>query len=198
MKANRIEYLIREGDFAFSDEFGQLLQEVYTAIFAVCWPAGSNRFILCDKKNGNGVTPIKEGFLEALREESWECEQRISLVSQIKPGKIDAAKQTSWEQPLVVEWETGNISSSHRALNKIALGLLQQAIVGGVLVVPSRKMYPWLTDRIGNFAELEPYFPVWKALAIAEGVLAIIEVEHDGVSDKVPCIGKGTDGRALR
>lgn len=83
MKANRIEYLIREGDFAFSDEFGQLLQEVYTAIFAVCWPAGSNRFILCDKKNGNGVTPIKEGFLEALREESWECEQRISLVSQI-------------------------------------------------------------------------------------------------------------------
>ncbi len=59
-------------------------------------------------------------------------------------------------------------------------------------------MYKYLTDRIGNFAEIEPYFPVWRNLAISEGVLAIIEIEHDATSMDVLPIKKGTDGRARR
>lgn len=58
-------------------------------------------------------------------------------------------------------------------------------------------MYYWLTDRIGNFREIEPYFPIWRDVTVDERVLAVIEVEHDGTSQDVPRILKGTDGRAL-
>jgi hypothetical protein len=94
------------------------------------------------------------------------------------------------------EWETGNISSSHRSLNKMCLGLLKGAIKAGMLVVPSRQLYPFLTDRIGNIAELEPYFDLWRSTQCAEGVLDIVVIEHDATSMNVPRIPKGTDGRA--
>jgi hypothetical protein len=107
-------------------------------------------------------------------------------------------KKMSDGRYFAIEWETGNISSSHRALNKMAVGLLDGMLVGGILILPSRDMYRYLTDRIGNYAEIEPYFPVWKNLQIQEGVLAVIEIEHDALSVDVPPIRKGTDGRALR
>ena len=78
----------------------------------------------------------------------------------------------------------------------MALGLLSGATVGGLLVVPSRKLYPYLTDRIGNFDELEPYFPLWRATPCKQGVLEIIVIEQDAESQEVPRIPKGTDGRA--
>lgn len=65
-------------------------------------------------------------------------------------------------------------------------------------MIPSRAMYVYLTDRIGNYSEIAPYFAVWRALSIAEGVLAVIEIEHDATSCDVPRIPKGTDGRARR
>ena len=34
--------------------------------------------------------------------------------------------------PFAVEWETGNIASSHRAMNKMALALKQVRIAGGI------------------------------------------------------------------
>ena len=114
-----------------------------------------------------------------------------------KPGAMDAAYV--WAGGIVCfEWETGNISSSHRSLNKLCLGLLKGVIKAGMLVVPSRQLYPYLTDRIGNISELEPYFPLWRATPCAEGVLEIVVIEHDDVSVDVPKIPKGTDGRAQR
>ncbi len=80
----------------------------------------------------------------------------------------------------------------------MALGLISGDFLGGVLIIPSRAMYRYLTDRIGNYAEIEPYFPVWKSLQIKNGVFVVIEIEHDGLSTDVPRIQKGTDGRALR
>jgi hypothetical protein len=59
-------------------------------------------------------------------------------------------------------------------------------------------MYEHLTDRIGSYSEIEPYFPVWRNLKVREGALAVIEIEHDALSPDVPVIPKGTDGRALR
>ncbi len=56
----------------------------------------------------------------------------------------------------------------------------------------------YLTDRIGNFAELEPYLDLWSAVPCENGVLEIVVVEHDAESFDVPRIEKGTDGRALR
>jgi hypothetical protein len=74
---------------------------------------------------------------------------------------------------------------------------LDDKLDAGFLILPSREFYQYLTDRVGNFRELEPYFPMWKSLNLPEKVLAIIEVEHDETSKKVPKIKKGTDGRAL-
>jgi hypothetical protein len=91
----------------------------------------------------------------------------------------------------------GNISSSHRAINKMALGILKKVLIGGVLILPTRAMYKYLTDRVGNFHDLEPYFPLWQALQVEEGFLAVIAIEHDAVSRSVPSYPKGTDGRAL-
>ncbi|WP_197484920.1 hypothetical protein [Methylomonas koyamae] len=95
-----------------------------------------------------------------------------------------------------LEWETGNISSSHRALNKMVLGILKGALIGGILILPSRNMYKYLTDRIGNFQEILPYFPTWKNMEISNGYLAIIEIEHDFKDTNAPLIPKGTDGWA--
>ncbi|MBW8068166.1 MAG: hypothetical protein GJU73_12090 [Ferrovum sp.] len=50
-----------------------------------------------------------------------------------KPSNIDAAKQFP-QGLVVVEWETGSISSSHRAINKMALGLVVKKCVAGLLV----------------------------------------------------------------
>jgi len=84
----------------------------------------------------------------------------------------------------------------------MAIGLLDKLVAGGILVLPCRSMYYYLTDRIGNFDEIRPCFPIWECLGksgqIADGVLAVIEIEHDSLSDSIPWIPKGTDGRALR
>lgn len=97
-----------------------------------------------------------------------------------------------------MEWETGNISSSHRALNKMALGLLQGTLLAGVLIVPSRDLYRYLTDRIGSISEIEPYFPLYRSIPCREGILTVMVIEHDGFRAGVGRIPKGTDGRALR
>ncbi len=79
----------------------------------------------------------------------------------------------------------------------MALGIIKGILLGGILILPTRELYQYLTDRIGNFRELAPYFPMWKALHCDEGFLAVIAVEHDGASTEVPRIRKGTNGRAL-
>jgi hypothetical protein len=63
-------------------------------------------------------------------------------------------------------------------------------------VVPSRKLYVYLTDRIGNIKELEPYFPLWRSVPCKSGIVEIIVIEHDAESFDVPKIPKGTEGRA--
>lgn len=198
MKILRIEYLIRKGPFAASAEFEEVLGEINNAIQAVTWPFGSDSFVINPVKQANGVKPIKNGCMDHLYKHGWRHEKRMKITAGAEPGPVDAVKTVSGDREFVLEWETGNISSSHRALNKVAVGLLEKIIVGGVLIVPSRDMYRWLTDRVGNYREIEPYFPVWKNLQIDEGVLVVIEVEHDGTSDQVPIIAKGTDGRAKK
>jgi len=78
----------------------------------------------------------------------------------------------------------------------MALLLLKEHIIGGILVVPNRKMYQFLTDRIGNYEELKPYFDLWKSCGVKRGYLEIVVIEHDGLSEQSPIIIKGSDGRA--
>lgn len=198
MKIIKIEFLIQNGSFRLSSEFENILAEIKNAILCVTHPIGNRDFTLYPERKGNGVVPIKKNFLDFLVQNEWRREHRLSIASRINPGPIDAVKKLSEGRFFAVEWETGNISSSHRALNKMAVGLLDGVLAGGVLILPSRNMYQYLTDRIGNYSEIEPYFPVWRNLQINEGVLAVIEIEHDALSKDIPLIKKGTDGRALR
>ena len=126
----------------------------------------------------------------------WNLETPVDIATLKRPGPMDATYRVR-DRLFCVEWETGNISSSHRAMNKMALGILKKILIGGVLILPTRDMYKYLTDRVGNFPELEPYFPLWRSLKVNEGLLAVIAIEHDDVSRSVPRIPKATDGRAL-
>lgn len=205
MKIEHIETLIHCGAFSSSEEWQQIRKHVAEAVISVDWPPGTGSFTIYPQSGkkrgeGNGVRPIKESAISYLKEKGWSAEYswpiNVTKGTRSRPGKMDAAILS--KQGLVAfEWETGNISSSHRALNKMALGLLSQNLKAGILVVPSRNLYRYLTDRIGNIQELTPYFPLWRSIP-CEGVLEIFVIEHDAESLDVPRIPKGTDGRALQ
>lgn len=203
MKLNRLTLLIDSGDFTSTKAWNRIYDDVTAAVIAVQWPPDSGAFTIYPKTDGNGVKPIKEGFVTVLKARDWKPEQRKAKddqsIAAFRPGAFDAWLDLKEYDalPFVVEWETGNISSSHRAVNKMALGISEGWLSGGLLVLPSRALYKYLTDRIGNYQELSPYFPLWSALKLPKGLLGVVEVEHDATSMKVKRITKGTDGRAL-
>lgn len=198
MKIKSIEVLIQKTPKEIRPEIEVLLTEIQCAVAAVSWPPESKLFTIHSIKKANGVKPIKQNCMKALGKNGWVLEKRMAVAEGMRPGPIDAVKKLKDGRFFALEWETGNISSSHRALNKMAIGILQGELMGGVLVLPSRPLYEYLTDRVGNFPEMAPYFPLWQAIGIKEGYLAVIQIEHDRESQDVPKIPKGTDGRALR
>ncbi|WP_198440049.1 hypothetical protein [Enterobacter oligotrophicus] len=157
---------------------------------------GNIRFSINPAPKGNGVKPIKLECMAHLHSKRWYLEKRLHISSERNAGPIDAVYPISNDIYFAVEWETGNISSSHRALNKICLGMLNGSLLGGTLILPSREMYSFLTDRIGNYQELSPYFHLWRNINISNGYLSVIEVEHDEIDVNIPLIPKGTDGWA--
>ena len=76
------------------------------------------------------MKPIKNELMQELHEKGWKLEEPLDVSVLNRPRKLDAVLYTSYG-PVALEWETGNISSSHRALNKMALGRLK-----GVLCPP--------------------------------------------------------------
>jgi hypothetical protein len=170
-------------------EWEQSLREVERAIGKVVWPEGSSDFTIypqSGKKSGegNGVKPIHQGFLTALALDGWSvASNRL---------KLDAVK-TYPNGYVGLEWETGNISSSHRSMNRLQLAQSGDCL-GGILILPTRRLAKYLTDRIGNYEELEQYLPLYDLPDLA---LAVYAVEHDHEDFAVPRIKKGTDGRSL-
>lgn len=173
----------------------------------------------------NGVNPIKAQFQERMRHSpQWKAEHPLSLDQHFAdatgiswmtyPDLVPLADKLHssvgdldfWgiadNQRVAIEWETGNISSSHRSLNKLCLALLAGLLDVCVLIVPSRSFYRHLTDRIGNWQELGPYLAYWRKigeLGVKRGLLAISIVEHDElVTDDAdfPFISVGLDGRS--
>lgn len=201
MKIIHIETLISCGKYPSTKNWKDTRKLLINSIEAVDWPVGSGSFTIFPEKGknrgkGNGVTPIKTGLILKLKSLGWKDEEPLNIATRKKPGNIDAIL-TNKHGTIALEWETGNISSSHRSLNKLCLGLINGVLIAGILVVPSRNFYQYLTDRVGNWDELEPYLDFWKSITCANGVLEIIVIEHDATSTKVPKIPKGTDGRAL-
>lgn len=196
MKIIKEVSLISRGDFEKSQEWSVIQSEIRSAIDLIVYPVGTSSFTINPARHGNGVKPIKNACMAALQENfGWELETKITYATR-SPGRVDATKRLNGDF-FALEWETGNISSSHRAVNKMVLGLLRGVFLGSALVLPSRKLYAYLTDRIGNYEELEPYFNVWRAVNLEQGFLEVFVVEHDAIDSNVPTITKGTDGRAL-
>jgi hypothetical protein len=201
VKIVRVETLVSRGRYAASRDWHTTRDALHRAIRGVSWPPGADKFTIYPESGkkrgkGNGVKPIKDGLMVVLSRSGWKLEQPLDLATLKRPGKLDAVLYSA-HGPVATEWETGNISSSHRALNKMALGLLKGRLAAGVLIVPSRGLYRYLTDRVGNIDELDPYLDLWRSIPFTEGVLEVVVVEQDGESLKVPRISKGTDGRAL-
>lgn len=168
------------------------------AVKCTDWPHGTGSFKIRPERHGNGVLPIKSPCIRKLRKFGWRTERLPKLPTGVlTTGDLDALLDTPIGQ-IGFEWETGNISSSHRAINKLVLTLHRGGILGGFLVVPSAELYRHLTDRVGNIVELRPYFPLWRAMPMKNGCLRIVVVEHDETSKRVRRIPKGTDGRARR
>lgn len=160
MKIVQIETLIDAGHFSRSDEWKMIEGHIVQAIKSVEWPPGSGSFTLYDESGkergkGSGVKPIKEACMNKLRSFGWQLETRLDIATVVRPGPMDATFPVR-DRLFCVEWETGNISSSHRAINKMTLGILKKILIGGALIVPTREMYNYLTDRVGNLRELQP------------------------------------------
>ena len=202
MKIVHTQDIVRRGALAGSADIKAIFEEVESAIKTISWPSGADGFYLDPSSKGkgrgegNGVKPIKEACITYLKDHGWEDELRLRPRGVAGTGPLDAVKSTPFGL-FAIEWETGNISSSHRALNKICLGVLDKELAGGILVLPSTNLYPFLTDRIGNYRELVPYLPLWERIPYIEGVISLIVVEQDGLKEGTPRIPKGTDGRAL-
>jgi hypothetical protein len=194
LKIDRTDFFLQKGEFSISPEFSDIMKEIKHGIKLVTWHE-KDRFVINPLRRGNGVTPIKNNFIHHLSSSGWLPERSMALARGMNPGPIDAIKSTR-HGIFAVEWETGNISSSHRALNKIAVGILQKQIIGGILILPIKKLSQYLTDRIGNYEELAPYFPLYKALQISEGIIGVIGVDFDDTSFDAPTIPKGKDGNA--
>ena len=180
------------------------------------------------KKHQNGVKPIKKQFRDLLlKHPNWVAEKTTNTKKYIyhKLGKdLDEfrgwgpldfsiqlknsiSKASSWgplsneiRSDMVVEWETGNISSSHRSMNKMISAMFFSHVRAGILIVPVREFYDYLTDRTGNFKELLPYIPFWRIQQenpkIQDTYLEIIGITYDKIDNSVPFIPKGSDGRA--
>lgn len=181
-----------------SVEVAACLDDIRSAITRVVWPEKSRKFSINPVVDGNGVLPIKVGFMRRLKALGWMLENRPVLAKGLGPGKVDALKELPDGRQFAAEWETGNISSSHRALNKICMGIIEGHLAGGVLILPDRELYRYLTQRIGNYKELAPYFPVYRHLKAVDGFLAVFAVSYDQTSADVALIAKGMDGHSFQ
>ncbi|WP_195759619.1 PDDEXK family nuclease [Burkholderia pseudomallei] len=171
----------------------------------------------------NGVGYLKRNFLRHMIEvEQWAPEVGFDLGQDWTPptlrlypglqphqepitsdfGDFDFVTRGPNGTHVAIEWETGNISSSHRSVNKLAIALIAGKIDVGVLIVPSRALYEHLTDRIGNVGELSGYLTMWRDLEprVERGALVISVVEHDALTEDAthPYLPSGNDGRAAQ
>ena len=200
MKIVRVHTLISCGAYPRSKHWRTTRTQIHNSIIRCDWPPGSGKFTIYPESGkkrgeGNGVVPIKREFVTELKRLGWRIEGKAKNALDQALGDFDAVLPGP-KMPIVAEWETGNISSSHRSMNKMTMLLATGIISAGTLVIPSRKLYVYLTDRIGNVQELEPYFSLWKRVPCDEGVLEVVVIEHDAVSSNVPRIPKMTAGRA--
>lgn len=228
MKLLRTIIVFDKGDLRQTSSWQRSHESYAKAIRELDFPLGSGSLTIREistdpttgKKKRNGVSYLKNRFVECMKRDEWLTEAPVHLKSghdspllvsypqqaeHIEPitsnfGGFDFTSEAKDGTRVALEWETGNISSSHRSLNKLTLALANEDIQIGVLIVPSREMYFHLTDRVGNINELSPYLSFWNRMShiVPHGLLAITVVEHDALTTDPshPYLKVGMDGRA--
>jgi hypothetical protein len=229
MKWLRTLVVINRGNVVSSDDWKAVHNSYVRSIQSIDFPKGSGSLTLRRKVKRpdgkwrrNGVGYLRSQFLNHMvNVEAWRSEIGFDLSKGRTPpelrlypsmelhhepiksdfGEFDFVTTAPAGARVAIEWETGNISSSHRSMNKLAIALVAGKIEVGVLIVPARALYEHLTDRIGNIDELSGYLTMWKDLEtrVERGLLAISVVQHDALTDdpKFPFLRVGKDGRAL-
>lgn len=208
MLVGEVVDIIAVGPTAESALWRRATRDLERAISLVDWPQGAGSFSLNPTprnvggkldRHPNGVVPIKRPILAHLAQRGWACESLPPLApgQLLRTGDMDALL-TKKDDRIAFEWETGNVSSSHRAISKLLDALFRQTITGAVLALPMRATQRYLTDRVGNYEELEPYFDLWGKYPVPNGVLRIYGVLHDALDPSAPYIPKGVSGRARR
>lgn len=148
------------------------------------------------EKNCNGVVPLKEPCYRMLEEVyGWYREKPLDILSE-KGGPIDVYKSFADDHGVFrvgIEFETGNISSAHRSMNKLSLGVHNGELHLAVLMMPMHRLSYYLTDRVSNYEELAPYFSL-----VSEVPFIMIGFDVEEYSSTVPCLSKGRDGMSQR
>ena len=148
------------------------------------------------EKNCNGVVPLKEPCYRMLEEEyGWYREKPLDILSE-KGGPIDVYKSFADRNVCFnvgIEFETGNISSAHRSMNKLSLGVHNNELHLAVLMMPMHRLSYYLTDRVSNYEELRPYFSL-----VSDVPFIMIGFDVEDYSSNVPCLAKGRDGMSNR
>lgn len=229
MKWLRTLILFDQGDVISSPDWQTVHESYVRSIASIDHPRGSGTLKLRRKEKlpganqwrRNGVGYLRNNFLEHMKSaEGWQPEGGVdlgrdrvqppiklypSLESYREPitsdfGGFDFTTTAPGGHRVAIEWETGNISSSHRSMNKLAIALGNGLVQAGVLILPSRDLYDHLTDRIGNIGELSGYLSMWEGLksTVARGLFAVTVVEHDVLTSDpdFPYLNMGNDGRA--
>ena len=177
----------------------QAFAEVETSIIHNC-TNGSDHFIINNsQKNCNGVVPIKEGIYERLEYYyNWYREKPLPYLKEDvkKGGPIDVYKEFESSDSKIkvgLEFETGNISSAHRSINKLCVGLQTGAIDMAILILPIKSLAFYLTDRVSNYEELEPYF-----LLLTNYPFIVLGFDAEEYNPSVDILPKGKDGMSDR
>lgn len=120
--------------------------EVANSIWKNVTP-GHDTFILNNTgKNCNGVVPVKERCYQILEDEyGWYREKPLLYFRDNvqKGGPIDVYKEFYQGGNVLyvgLEFETGNISSAHRSMNKLRIGLVKEEITIAFLMMPIKAM----------------------------------------------------------
>ncbi len=176
----------------------QAYNEIEQAILQNHTPGDEIFIINSSEKNCNGVVPVKELIYQRLEEDyRWFREKPLAYFEDAqKGGPIDVYKEFSdftYRFNVGLEFETGNISSAHRSMNKLCLGIKHGDLQMAFLIMPIKQLAYFLTDRVSNYEELEPYFPLHD-----EFPFVVFGFDADEYSIEAPLLPKGRDGMSKR
>lgn len=160
------------------------------------------------EKKINSVTPIKSGLINLLHDSyGWETEHHLQVLRDNvagdykgssrrrgQGGGIDVFKKFVYQGYIFrvgIEFETGNVASVHRSLNKLSMGVISHELDMIFLVLPVYNLAQFLTDRVANYEEIEAYFPL-----LNDKPFVALGFDAESYSPDYEIFEKGNDGNA--